>query len=430
MIALTGGRVMDPSQGLDAVVDILIERGVITSLGAGAAGPHAGADPQRVQVIALHGKWVMPGFIDLHVHLREPGSEGKEDIASGLRAAAAGGFTTVCAMPNTRPVNDSKVVTRYMQDRARDAASTRLLTFGAMTKGSQGVETSNAAELKEAGVMGLSDDGRCVVNAGVMRRVMENAFDLDLLVSQHAEDHTLTEGAQMHEGAVSYQLGLKGWPAAAEDIIVARDLILAELTGARYHVAHLSTLGSVRLLREAKSRGLKVTAEVTPHHLLLTDESVLGYNTSCKVNPPLRSAEHVETVLGALADGTIDCIATDHAPHAKLDKSTEFDKAAHGMTGLECMLPLMLQLVRENKLTLNRLVDALTTKPGAIGKINAGTLKEGARADITVIDPELIWKWTADTVLSKSTNSPFLGQSMRGAVTHTFVDGRMVYRRA
>lgn len=277
--------------------------------------------------------------------------------------------------------------------------------------------------------MGVSDDGRCVMNAGVMRRALEYARTFDLLVSQHCEDHDMTAGAQINEGPISTKLGLRGWPREAEDVIVARDLILAEMTGARYHVAHLSSRGAVRLMREAKSRGLAVSAEVTPHHLLLTDEAVLGYRTFCKVNPPLRSEEDVEAVCEALRDGTIDCIATDHAPHSPLEKDCELEAAAFGMIGLEPALPMLLTLVTRGVLSANRLIEALTITPARIGKLDAGTLDIGARADVTVIDPELRWTLDASALRSKSHNTPWLGQEMTGAVVLTLVDGEIVYRR-
>lgn len=423
---LRGGRVLDPKNGRDEEADVVVERGRIVRVGRGAAEGIAG---EGVEVIDCSGRWVTPGLVDLHVHLREPGQEYKEDIASGLAAAAAGGFTTVCAMPNTSPVNDTRAITEAMLARAREVRGTRLEVFGAITRESAGRELTEMADLREGGAMGVSDDGRCVMNAGVMRRALEYARTFDLLVSQHCEDHDMTAGAQINEGPISTKLGLRGWPREAEDVIVARDLILAEMTGARYHVAHLSSRGAVRLMREAKSRGLAVSAEVTPHHLLLTDEAVLGYRTFCKVNPPLRSEEDVEAVCEALRDGTIDCIATDHAPHSPLEKDCELEAAAFGMIGLEPALPMLLTLVTRGVLSANRLIEALTITPARIGKLDAGTLDIGARADVTVIDPELRWTLDASALRSKSHNTPWLGQEMTGAVVLTLVDGEIVYRR-
>ncbi|MFO0693229.1 MAG: dihydroorotase [Polyangiales bacterium] len=402
-----------------------MEKGRVIRVGPGAGEGIAG---EGVRVIDCHGRWIVPGFVDLHVHLREPGQEYKEDIASGLRAAAAGGFTTVCAMPNTKPVNDNRAITEMMVARSREIDSVRLLPIGAITVGQKGAELAEMADMRDAGAVGVSDDGRCVMNAQVMRRALEYAATFDLLVAQHCEDHDMTEGAQMHEGAISTRLGLRGWPRQAEDIIVARDLILAEMTGARYHVAHISSLGAVRLLREAKSRGIKVSAEVTPHHLLLTDDSVIGYDTYCKVNPPLRSAEDRAALREALADGTIDCIATDHAPHSPLEKDCEFQAAAVGINGLETTIPMLLELVRDGALKPLRLVESLSTAPSRLlPDFEGGTLKPGSRADICVIDPELRWTVSKEALRSKSHNTPLLGKEVRGRVAMTIVAGRVVH---
>ena len=423
---LRGGRVLDPKSGRDEEADVVIEDGRIARVGRGAA---EGIEGERVEAIDCAGLWITPGLVDLHVHLREPGQEYKEDIASGLAAAAAGGFTTVCAMPNTRPVNDRRAITEAMLARAREVRSARLHVFGAITRESAGKELTEMADLREAGAIGVSDDGVCVMNAAVMRRALEYARTFDLLVSQHCEDHHMTAGAQINEGPVSTRLGLRGWPREAEDVIVARDLVLAEMTGARYHVAHLSSRGAVRLMREAKARGLRVSAEVTPHHLLLTDEAVAGYRTFCKVNPPLRSEEDVEAVCEALRDGTIDCIATDHAPHSTLEKDCELEAASFGMIGLEPALPMLLSLVRRGALSVSRLVESLTIAPARVAKLDAGTLEVGARADVTVIDPSLRWTLDASALRSKSHNTPWLGQEMTGAVVRTLVGGEVVYAR-
>lgn len=426
LIVLRGGRVLDPARGLDETADVVVEAGRIKAVGRDAGAGYVGQD--RARVIDLSGRWICPGFVDLHVHFREPGQEYKEDIASGLDAAAAGGFTAVCPMPNTKPANDSRAITEMMLARAQEHGGPRLLPFGAVTKGQKGAELTEMADMRDAGAIGVSDDGRCVMNAAVMRHAMEYARTFDLLVSQHCEDHHLTEGAQMHEGARSTQLGLRGWPRAAEDVIVARDLVLAETTGARYHVAHISSLGAVRLIREAKSRGLRVSAEVTPHHLLFTDESLLNYDTYCKVNPPLREAEDRAALREALADGTIDCIATDHAPHTDLEKDCEFEAAAVGINGLESAIGSMFQLVRDGVLEPLRFVEALSTAPARLlPDFEGGSLRVGQPADITILDPEARWILDEEALRSKSHNTPLLGRELMGRPVFTIVGGEIVY---
>jgi len=427
MLVFRGARVIDPSSGLDEVQDVVIEDGRIARVGRDAGH---GLSGERVRVIDAAGLWLAPGFIDLHVHFRDPGQEYKEDIASGLRAAAAGGFTAVCPMPNTSPINDNRAITEMMLARAKEAGGPRLLPFGAITKKSEGKELTEMADLKEAGAVGVSDDGVCVMNAGVMRRALEYAKTFDLLVSQHCEDHHMTARADMHEGAVSTRLGLRGWPRVAEDIIVARDLLLTEAVGgARYHVAHISSMGAVRLIREAKSRGLAVTAEVTPHHLTLTDQALLGYDTFCKINPPLRSEEDRAALLEAVRDGTIDCIATDHAPHSSLEKDCEFPEAANGINGLETTFAALLPLVRNGTFSASRLMEALSTAPSRVGRIEGGTLKVGARADLVLLDPELRWTITKEALRSRSHNTPLLNQEVVGRVQMTLVAGVVVYER-
>ena len=426
LIVLRGGRVLDPSQGLDETADVVIESGHIKAVGRDAGAGYTASE--SVRIIDAAGRWVCPGFIDLHVHLREPGQEYKEDIASGLDAAASGGFTAVCPMPNTKPVNDSRAITEQILSRAEEHGGTRLLPFGAVTKGQRGSELAEMADMREAGAVGVSDDGLCVMNAAVMRHAMEYARTFDLLVSQHCEDHHLTEGAQMHEGARSTQLGLRGWPRAAEDVIVARDLVLAETTGARYHVAHISSLGAVRLIREAKSRGLRVSAEVTPHHLLFTDEALLSYDTYCKVNPPLREEEDRAALREALADGTIDCIATDHAPHTDLEKDCEFEAASVGINGLESAIGSMIGLVREGALRPLRLVEALSSAPARLlPDYEGGSLRVGRAGDVTVLDPEARWILDRDALRSKSHNTPLLGRELTGRPVMTIVGGEIVH---
>jgi dihydroorotase len=418
-------RAIDPGASLDADVDVVVEKGKVARIGRDAARDLVAGD--RVRVVERPGAWLLPGLVDLHAHLREPGAEGKEDVASGLRAAAAGGFVDVCCMPNTRPVNDSRVVTEMLVAKARALATVRLHPIGAITIGQEGVRLTEMADLKDAGAVAVSDDGVCVTSSQVMRGALEYAATFDLPVIQHAEDHALTDGSQMHEGHVSTRLGLRGWPRVAEDIIVARDLLLAEYTGARYHVAHVSTAGSVRLIREAKSRGIAVTAEVTPHHLLLTHEALLGYDTACKVNPPLREPEDVDALRQALADGTIDCVATDHAPHGVLEKHVELAEAAPGMIGLELCLPLLLGLVRSGSLPLSRLVDALTAAPSRVVSLDAPSLREGSRADVVLVDPTAHWTIDPARLSSKSHNTPFSGHAVEGRIEMTVCEGRIVY---
>lgn len=420
---------IDPSTGRDEVADVIIEGERIATVGPMAAAAIR-ADERDTVIIECAGRWVTPGFVDLHAHLREPGLEYKEDIASGTRAAAAGGFTTVCAMPNTKPVNDNRAITEMMVAKGRSHGIVNLHPIGAITRGLAGRELAEMADLRDAGCVAVSDDGRCVTDAGVMRRALEYARTFGLVVVQHAEDHALTAGAQMHEGRVSTRLGLKGWPRVAEDHIVARDVLLTQTTGAAYHVAHASTAGSAAIVREAKSRGLTVTAEVTPHHLTLTDEAVLGYRTHCKVNPPLREQSDVDAMIDALAEGTIDCVATDHAPHAEREKDCEFAEAPPGMLGLETCLPLLLDLVRKGRISVGRVIESLTTSPARVFGLRAPSLREGSRADVVVIDPEAGWTVHAARMQSKSKNTPFEGWAVTGRVTRTFVAGREVFRHA
>jgi dihydroorotase len=429
-------RAVDPARELDAEVDVVVEKKLITRVGPRAADAllddlrASGArelGSGRVRVFEVPGGMLLPGLVDLHAHLREPGEEYKEDLASGLAAAAAGGFTDVCAMPNTRPVNDNRAVTELLVHKARALGGTRLHPIAAITMGQKGETLTEMSDLKDGGAVAVSDDGRCVTRSDVMRRALEYASTFDLPVIQHAEDHALTAGAEMHEGGVATRLGLRGWPRVAEDIIVARDVLLAEYVRAKYHVAHVSTLGSVRILREAKSRGISVTAEVTPHHLLLTDQRLIGYDTACKVNPPLRETEDLLALREALADGTIDCIATDHAPHSPLEKDCELSEAAPGMIGLELCLPLMLGLVDKGILPLGRMVDALTRAPARVVGIGAPTIAQGAPANLTLVDPNREWKVEPERLRTKSKNTPFMGQTVKGMVLATVVSGSLAF---
>jgi dihydroorotase len=433
MIFLDGGRVVDPGSRLDGVRTVILDGGKIREVREASASP---AERQAHEVIDCRGMLVLPGIVDLHVHLREPGEEGKETIATGSRAAAAGGITTLVAMPNTRPVCDSASVARFVQARAREAGLARVLPAGAITRGSLGEQLSDMAELKEAGCVCVTDDGRPVMSAGVMRRALEYAGDLDLPVMVHAEDLTLSHGGCMNEGPVATRLGLPAVPTVAEVAMVQRDLLLAELTGAHLHVAHVSAAGSVRAIREAKARGVRVTAEATPHHLVLTEEAVAGtmpgaagepYETHAKMSPPLRSGSDRQAVVAALADGTIDAIATDHAPHGALDKQVEFVQAANGVIGLETSLALILGLVRAGELPLARALERLTVGPSRCFELPYGTLGAGSPADIIVIDADREWRVDPQRFHSKSRNSPFAGWTLRGKVMKTFVAGKLVH---
>jgi dihydroorotase len=377
---------------------------------------------------------VAPGFIDMHVHLREPGQEYKETIASGAAAAVAGGFTTVCAMPNTDPVNDNAAVTRFIIEQAERAKLADVLPIGAVTKNSEGTELAEIGEMKNAGIVAVSDDGRPVPTAGMMRRAMEYARGFDLPIIDHCEDKSLARGGTMHEGHWSLVLGLRGMPAAAEEVDAIRDCALAELTGARVHLAHVSTRGSIEAVRRAKDKGLAVTCEVAPHHWTLTDEAVAGgetgspYNTNTKMSPPLRNRDHVEAILEGLRDGTIDAIASDHAPHHADEKELEFDQAPFGIIGLETSVGLAMDLVKQGVISLERLVELFTTNPAHTLRLDdRGTFKSGVRADVTVIDPETTWTYDVSASKSKSRNTPFGGRRMTGAAVATIVGGRIVY---
>src|SRR6185295_1429938 len=419
-LVLRGGRVFDPAAArpLDQVGDIRIAQGKIVEIGRGLVGG---------RILDVKDLWIVPGLIDLHVHLREPGQEYKEDIETGTRAAAAGGFTTICCMPNTRPVNDQRAVTELIVRRALEVGCVRVRPIGAITHGLEGKALADIADMKEAGIVAISDDGRPVMNAGLMRRAFEYARTFDLPVVQHAEDLDLAEGGSMNEGAVSTRIGIRGQPACAESAMVARDLEIVEWTGARYHVAHVSTARTVALVREAKRRGLPVTCEVTPHHLALSDEACAHYDTRTKVMPPLRTTADQEALLEALGDGTIDCIATDHAPHSPVEKDVEFECAAPGMLGLETALPLILDFVRMGTLDDKRAIAALTGAPARAFGLSGGRLAVGAVADLCVIDPERPPTITAEGLASKSKNTPFLGQTLAGRAVLTLVEGRCVF---
>jgi len=425
-LLLKGGRVIDPAQGLDATLDVMIAEGTIEEVGPRVQGRGA-------QVLEVKGLVVCPGFIDLHTHLREPGREDKETIATGTRAAAAGGFTAVCAMPNTDPVNDTAGITRAIVERARADGAVRVYPIGAITRGQQGEELAEYGDLKEAGCVAFSDDGKPVASARVMRRALEYAKAFDLAIIDHCEEPTLAEKACMNEGPVSTVLGLRGQPAAGEAIMVERDVLLAELVGGRVHIAHLSAAASVDAVRRGKARGVRVTAEVTPHHLFLTDEAVreTGYDTNTKMNPPLRSEADREAVLAGLRDGTIDCIATDHAPHTVDDKKVEYDHAANGIVGLETAVALCLdRLVGAGLLELPYLVALLSANPARVLGLPGGTLAPGSPADLTLLD--LAKKRQVDPTRfeSRSRNTPFGGWILKGWPAMTIVAGRVAWKDA
>ena len=418
-VLIKNGQVIDPANKVDEKLDVLLSDGRIARLGKPGSIPAEGA-----QVVEASSRLVVPGLIDMHVHLREPGFEYKETIKTGAAAAKAGGFTSVCSMPNTNPVNDSRSVTEFILSEADDALA-RVFPIGAITKGSKGEELAEMAELHAAGCVAISDDGRPVMNAAIMRRAMEYSKIFDIPVISHCEECTLSDQGAMNEGFVSTELGLRGIPAAAEEVMVSRDIALAGLTGCRVHIAHVSTGGSVRMVREAKARGVKVTAETCPHYFTLTEEAVRGYNTLAKMNPPLRTADDVAAIKQGLKDGTIDVIATDHAPHAMDEKSVEFDHAPFGIVGLETAVGLVFKLVHEGVLSMSEAVRKLSFNPASILKINKGTLSVGADADITIIDPNVEWTVDSSQFKSKSRNTPFEGWKLKGRAVQTIVGGRL-----
>jgi dihydroorotase len=419
-LLIRGGRVIDPASGRDQVADVLLANGVVEAIGAKLSAEGA-------EVVDATSCWVTPGFIDLHTHLREPGQEYKEDIASGGRSAAAGGFTSIACMANTNPVNDDPSVTDYILDRARQDCPVRVYPVAAATKGLAGEVMTEMVALARSGAVAFSDDGKTIMDSGMQRRVLEYSKLTGKPVMVHAEDRCLVKDGVVNEGPVSTKLGLPGNPAIAETVHVARDIQLAELTGAHLHVAHVSTAGAVALIRDAKNRGVHVTAEVTPHHLTLTDEAALGFSTNAKMAPPLRSARDAAACVAGLADGTLDAIATDHAPHAVHEKDVEFTAAPPGILGFETALPVVLALVRNNQLTEAQLIASLTANPARVIGLPQGRLEPGAPGDVVVIDPERKWVYDPAKGFSKSRNSPWAGQAMHGRVVQTIVGGRLVY---
>jgi len=422
-IVIKNGRVIDPASRTDRVADVLVADGKIAAVGANLSQP--GAD-----LFDASGMVVAPGFIDMHVHLREPGFEHAETIESGSRAAAAGGFTSICCMPNTKPVNDSVTVTSYIVERARRYAVVNVFPIGAITKGSAGEELSAIGGMKAAGAVAISDDGRPVMNSLVMRRAMEFARSYELPVIDHCEDLNLSAGGDMHEGLPSVRWGLRGIPSASEDVMVARDLVLAELTGARYHVAHISTRNAVAMVEAARRQGIAVTCEATPHHFSLSDQQMQPYDSNYKMKPPLRGACDCTAVVDAIVAGTVSAIATDHAPHAGSEKMQEFERCPFGIIGLETALPLALEmLVHPGKITLNRMVELFTTGPESVMRLGRGTLAPGAPGDLTIFSMDVPWTYDVNQSLSRSRNSPFHGHAFRGGPVATIVNGAFAWQR-
>ncbi len=419
-ILIKGGRIIDPANQIDMLGDILIDDGLIIKVAKSLSTSDA-------EILDVEGMVVCPGFIDMHVHLRDPGLEYKETIATGVRAAAVGGFTTICSMPNTYPVCDNRAVASYIIDASKRQNLVNVYPIGCITKGQEGREITEMAALAEAGCLGISDDGKSVMNAEVMRRALEYASMFELLVISHCEDMNLSEDGQMHEGYYSTSFGLRGIPAIAEDVMVARDIMIANMTGGNLHIAHLSAAGSLQLIREAKMMGIKVSCEVTPHHLTLTDQELSTYDTDYKVNPPLRSQEHVEALIAGLRDGTIDCLATDHAPHEIEAKDCEFNLASFGISGLETAIPVVFgELVNSGLVDLPTVVKAWTVGPARVLGLDRGTLTPGKIADITVIDLSESRKVDPQSFQSKGKNTPYKGRIFRGWPYATIVNGRVI----
>ena len=426
-LLIQGGHIIDPSQGIDEIGSLLITEGKISWLGKGeTALPQPGYD-----VLNAQGLIVCPGFVDLHCHLRQPGFEDKETIATGSQAAARGGFTTICCMPNTNPPLDNPATIDYVKSTAASGGVVRILPIGCISKSRMGAELAPMAELASAGVIAFSDDGKPVLNSNLMRQALDHSRVLGLPIIDHSEDTFLTEGGLMNEGVISTKLGLRGIPAAAEEIMIARDLILAHLTGARLHIAHVSTEGSIDLIRRAKEKGTRVTAEVTPHHLTLTDEKVIGYNTNAKVNPPLRTKRDTQALIQGFKENVIDAIATDHAPHTEADKLVDFAVAPFGISGFETALGSLLSLVHNGQLGLKTLISKLTYEPSKIignkyGKF--GILEVGVPADVTIFDPDMEWMVEPKAFASKGKNTPWAGSRLKGKVMATISQGKLVYK--
>lgn len=427
-LLLTGARIIDPAQNIDSRMDIFLEDGKIAKMGTNLSKSIKSKDSDKItKIIDLAGMILVPGLIDMHTHLREPGLEYKETIASGAAAAVAGGFTSIACMPNTNPINDNRSITEFIRRKAGEAALANVYPIGAISNGSAGSQLTEFWDLKEAGIAALSDDGKPVMDAALMRRALEYAYSLGLSVISHCEDTNLSGNGLINEGYYSTILGLRGIPGIAEEVMIARDILIAEFTDTCVHIAHVSTAGSVRLIRDAKKRGLKVTAETAPHYFTLTDEALQSYDTNFKVNPPLRSEKDVTAIKEGLADGTIDVIACDHAPHGRTDKEVEFEYAANGISGLETSLSLSLNLIQNKTLNWPELIAKMSVNPARIMNIPKGTLKAGADADVTVIDPLLKWTVDIQAFHSRGKNSPFNGRQMQGKAILTIVGGDIKY---
>lgn len=422
-LLIRGGRIIDPSQGKDTEGDLLIENGKIAAIELPGQIPVERA----ARVIDAQGWWVMPGLIDIHVHLREPGLEYKETIETGTKAATAGGFTSVACMANTHPVNDTPYVTAFIREKAKASAACKVHIVGAVTKGLKGEELAEIGGMVNEGIKAISDDGMPIMNSYMMRKAMDYAKAFGIPIISHAEDWNLVGQGAMNEGALSNELGLRGNPAAAEEIMVAREIALCRLTKCPVHIAHLSTEVAIEHVRRAKEAGLPVTAEATPHHLSLTEEAVRGYNTNFKMAPPLRAERDVEALRQALKEGLVDLIATDHAPHGEVDKAVEFDQAANGILGLQTAVPITLKLVHDGVVPLHRWIESLTIKPAKLLNLQSGTLQVGRDADVTVLDPNSSWTLNENDIVSKSHNTPFLGWRLKGRVKATVIDGRVAY---
>ncbi len=425
-IRIVGGRLIDPSSGIDAPRDVLLADGVVSAVEKPGKLPAPG---QGDRTVDASGRWVVPGLVDMHVHLREPGDEHKEDIASGLGAAVKGGFSSVCAMPNTDPVNDTRAVTEMIRRKAERLGLARLYPVAAITRALAGKELTEMGDLTDAGAVAFSDDGRCVSGSGTMRCALEYALSFGTVIIQHAQDPDLSAGGLTHEGPLGTRLGMGGWPSAAEEVIVARDIVLARLTGSRYHVAHVSCAGTVGMLRQAKAEGLPVSSEVTVNHLLLTDADTAGYDTLTKVSPPFRTAGDRQALLDGLREGVIDAVVTDHAPHALLDKEGDYRSASFGISGLDTSVSLMLGLVESGDLTPMQMIRAMSTAPARVLGLPAGTLSVGAAGDVTVIDPADPHVIDPKTFVSKGKNTPFAGRRVPGRAVMTIVAGRVVFER-
>jgi dihydroorotase len=422
-VLLVGGHVIDPANGRDEVADLLLRDGKVEAIGRNLG------HPDGAETLDCTGAFVAPGFIDVHCHLREPGREDVETIATGARAAAAGGFTAICAMPNTEPVTDNQAAVGFIIRQASRVAAARVHPIGAISLGQKGESLAEFGEMVGAGAVAVSDDGRPVVSAHLMRTALEYAQTFGIPVIDHCEELTLAQGGSMNEGIVSARLGLRGIPAEAEEIMVIRDILLARLTGGHVHLAHMSTKGSVELIRWGKERGINVTAEVTPHHLTLTEDAVEGYRTAAKMNPPLRTVEDVEVLQQALRDGTIDLVATDHAPHHYDAKDREFADAPFGIVGLETALALVVtELVDSGMIDFRTLVDRMSTRPARLFGLSGGTLTKGTDGDVTVFDPKFAWQVDPATFLSKGRNTPYTGKALRGRAVYTIVGGAVVHR--